>query len=857
MHSQSMLHKIDQILGLRTAAEASSSTAKSPVVGHPDGKTLVTPEKSASPIVPPPTPESGNVPPDSSSSSSSSSSSFQPLSRSPAQKNLLGSSMRPPNPVNTGSSSLPSLGNYIPTTVSVVGGRDGWGPSLPKGERSNYASGTSGGWGCRICGCPHEFDASGEKICWCDSCQKSGCGPVVYITNSNLLPLNRKQQLPQQQESNSPAAGSSDHKEQESNAAPPADAGMTTTPPVDQRSPLERQRQQVLTKRASEILNAGDAPNKFDLLHIKSYSELLLAVRLIFAHCMQSLPKNSNHCALYADYLVHLKGLTTSDSNGQGQVKITQDNQLLTDVLNMCQLEAERTRTADSYHKNVLSADPDAASEVKRRGLVNMQLLGTLYCRKRVKTYLIDKVIKELIYFPEEGTEHEAYKLLCACALLQTIGHSLLKISLEIPIDAYMKRLKELQDKPLVQDDPELADGRRRVQEDLYPIPFLYRESVRTAIGEILLQHHTHSWKAPADSQDEVTSEQSQEDEEPVASTSSQLANTSKLTDNNPASADNNPKHIDNNPKPTDNNPTPSNNDPIPRDDNLKLNPTSTDNESDNSKSGDSLKLVDSDSTPSNNDPISRESDDRLNRVENNPKFVGNNCEPPATSGIGSGDDLASQIYANDILAVEVRELKEKLEKMKQGMSEYGVLCREYAGERDDLRDRLRETVKREQKLKKLQKQELDGVSFREKKLKEELEEACAREKRRSREVDECKDKLKQAGDRHMRREMEHHEQVTKLREVERKGIMDGIRLRGQNDILKKEMQKLVANDKGPAAHRLECAICMAAERAVVLQPCKHFVTCKECTNDLVSTGGARCPICREKIRKTLDVHFA
>jgi len=43
-----------------------------------------------------------------------------------------------------------------------------------------------------------------------------------------------------------------------------------------------------------------------------------------------------------------------------------------------------------------------------------------------------------------------------------------------------------------------------------------------------------------------------------------------------------------------------------------------------------------------------------------------------------------------------------------------------------------------------------------------------------------------------------------------------------------------------------ECVVCLSEPRARVLEPCDHFVTCQQCTDDLLARSGERlCPMCR------------
>lgn len=47
---------------------------------------------------------------------------------------------------------------------------------------------------------------------------------------------------------------------------------------------------------------------------------------------------------------------------------------------------------------------------------------------------------------------------------------------------------------------------------------------------------------------------------------------------------------------------------------------------------------------------------------------------------------------------------------------------------------------------------------------------------------------------------------------------------------------------------RVQCVVCMDAERSVVLKPCNHLVTCGKCTEQITGNGSNKCPVCRKQI---------
>ena len=47
--------------------------------------------------------------------------------------------------------------------------------STKNSQRSEHTPHTNSE--CRTCGCSCEFDAAGDRVCWCDACYKTGCSP--------------------------------------------------------------------------------------------------------------------------------------------------------------------------------------------------------------------------------------------------------------------------------------------------------------------------------------------------------------------------------------------------------------------------------------------------------------------------------------------------------------------------------------------------------------------------------------------------------------------------------------------------------------------------------------------------------
>lgn len=74
--------------------------------------------------------------------------------------------------------------------------------------------------------------------------------------------------------------------------------------------------------------------------------------------------------------------------------------------------------------------------------------------------------------------------------------------------------------------------------------------------------------------------------------------------------------------------------------------------------------------------------------------------------------------------------------------------------------------------------------------------------------------------------------------------------------VVEQELSTMVARlPPPPEQARRECTVCVAAERQVLLLPCRHFIMCARCTELVRGRGTAAqpalCPHCREPIRGT------
>jgi len=69
------------------------------------------------------------------------------------------------------------------------------------------------------------------------------------------------------------------------------------------------------------------------------------------------------------------------------------------------------------------------------------------------------------------------------------------------------------------------------------------------------------------------------------------------------------------------------------------------------------------------------------------------------------------------------------------------------------------------------------------------------------------------------------------------------------------------ADEASASSGSATCVVCLSAPKTTVMLPCKHVVSCAECTKALL--GGAeaagqppQCPLCRTRIVDTLDVYI-
>merc|ERR1711862_850067 len=74
-----------------------------------------------------------------------------------------------------------------------------------------------------------------------------------------------------------------------------------------------------------------------------------------------------------------------------------------------------------------------------------------------------------------------------------------------------------------------------------------------------------------------------------------------------------------------------------------------------------------------------------------------------------------------------------------------------------------------------------------------------------------------------------------------------------RRDMTPEEMEALAEEERAAAEKDVDavgdasaCVCCLTKQRAIVLQPCRHLVTCHKCTVLLRRMG--KCPLCRERI---------
>ena len=61
-------------------------------------------------------------------------------------------------------------------------------------QRSEHTPNTNSE--CRTCGCSCEFDAAGDRVCWCDACYKTGCSPGPIEACESYCPRIGNYRLP-------------------------------------------------------------------------------------------------------------------------------------------------------------------------------------------------------------------------------------------------------------------------------------------------------------------------------------------------------------------------------------------------------------------------------------------------------------------------------------------------------------------------------------------------------------------------------------------------------------------------------------------------------------------------------------
>jgi hypothetical protein len=62
------------------------------------------------------------------------------------------------------------------------------------------------------------------------------------------------------------------------------------------------------------------------------------------------------------------------------------------------------------------------------------------------------------------------------------------------------------------------------------------------------------------------------------------------------------------------------------------------------------------------------------------------------------------------------------------------------------------------------------------------------------------------------------------------------------------------AASKESVSETLTCVVCKDAPRTIVVMPCKHFITCAECNQNMVHNDMRECPVCRTTISERINV---
>ena len=53
------------------------------------------------------------------------------------------------------------------------------------------------------------------------------------------------------------------------------------------------------------------------------------------------------------------------------------------------------------------------------------------------------------------------------------------------------------------------------------------------------------------------------------------------------------------------------------------------------------------------------------------------------------------------------------------------------------------------------------------------------------------------------------------------------------------------------------CSVCLIEKVEIIIQPCGHACTCRDCANVIMQNVERKCPICRHSIKKIQNVYLS
>lgn len=196
------------------------------------------------------------------------------------------------------------------------------------------------------------------------------------------------------------------------------------------------------------------------------------------------------------------------------------------------------------------------------------------------------------------------------------------------------------------------------------------------------------------------------------------------------------------------------------------------------------------------------------------------------------------------------RRDKERLERYEREKAEKEESEREKERERVKRAERAR--VEREERARKRERERPEKED-REKVEREEMEERCYL----NRVYEEIFQKFKRAKSEQEYRENEDREEIEK----EESRLINALRAENQKEesllmrrAIRNKRRNVGASEYDP---EIMCGICMENEHDVILEPCGHYETCRNCVTQLLPdprTIEVRCPVCRRVVTGMRDL---